>query len=256
MVVKTLRWQVEAFGRLVDYIGKEEVRGEGKESSLRVLHNLQHTDDLKAIAEQFRENDEFRKRRVAGVTCYHEILSFHRDDRQHLTHEVIEDLTREYLSLRAPNGLAFAMPHYNREHLHVHIILGGVEFRSAKTLRMDNVAFARLRHSIEEYQLERYPELEHSIAHFRERGRSQEPKQEIEPDRMEASFDQSDTLDDFLDRAADSGVDQPEPELEQESEFNIDAERLAEIDARMKELDAIQEAKRMLERENEQDRGL
>ena len=114
---------------------------------------------------------------------YHEILSFHKADREHLTPEVLEDLTRKYLSLRAPDGLAFASSHHDREHIHVHIVLSGTELRSSKTLRMDNPTFTRVRRQIEAYQLEKYPELTKSVVHLTKKVRSKEILQEIEDER-------------------------------------------------------------------------
>ena len=87
MIIKTLRWKVGGFGRLVNYVGKELIDYVAKEGDerLEILHNLRPTDDLGDIARQFAENDAFRKRRKNGVTMYHEILSFAPRDREAIT---------------------------------------------------------------------------------------------------------------------------------------------------------------------------
>ena len=124
MIVKTLRWKTRGFNRLVEYIGKEE---RGEDETFRLLHNLRPSHDLTGIARQFWANDAFRKERVNGVVIYHEILAF--ETGHDVPLDVLEDLTREYLELRAPNALAYAEPHFDKDHLHIHVAISGTEFR-------------------------------------------------------------------------------------------------------------------------------
>lgn len=244
MILKTIRWKIGAFERLVDYIG----RSTGEEGSFILEHNLRPSGDLSSIANQFRENDAYRKKRTRGVVLYHEILSFHAGDREHLTPDVLEDLTRKYLSIRAPEGLAFAMPHYDKGHIHVHIMLSGVQFKSEKTLRMDNPTFTRVRRQIEAFQIDRYPELKHSIVHLPKRVRSKTLQQEIETERpvIEQAYDEAQSMPDFLDRVSDLGVDQSKYQrLESgQLDFQIDTSRLEELDDRMRQLAELERKKR------------
>lgn len=253
MVIKTLRWKVAGFDRLADYIGKEA----GREDSFQILHNLRQTDSLREIADQFRDNDGYRRQRKNGVVLYHEILSFSGEDRDHLTPEVLEDLARQYVDLRAPKGLAFAMPHYDREHVHVHIMLSGCELRSPRTLRMDNATFTRVRRKIEAYQVERYPELKHSIVHVTKRVRSRELKEEIERERpaIEECFREARSLDDFQDRISDLGLDPSKYRLDSQLgrfDFDVDLKTLSEIDGRRAELQRLNELR--IAREQGRDR--
>lgn len=246
MIIKTLRWKTGAYGRLVDYVGKELLAYVGKEEdrSSMILHNLRPSDDLDHIAQQFAENDTYRKRRKNGVAMYHEILSFHTRDREAITPDMLEDITREYLRIRAPHALAFACPHYDRDHVHVHIAISGTEFRRSKTLRMDNRTFAKVRKQIEEYQLSRYPELEHSIVHLPKADRSKAVSKDIEGEQsaIERSYDEAESVEDFIGRVADVGVEtstQPLDGAPGRFTFDMDAERLKDLELRVRELHAL-----------------
>ena len=226
MIVKTLRWKTRGFNRLVDYIGKED---RGDEESFRLLHNLRPSHNLTGIAGQFWANDAYRKERVNGVVCYHEILSFLSGEDVPLN--VAEDLAREYLELRAPNALAYAEPHFDKGHLHVHIIISGTEFESAKTLRLDNEQFMYVRREIERYQKEHYPELKSLVYQNREKERIEELEAIQEATALR-------------DRAHEEPAFQEDPPPLQEHEAEA---------SRIRELEEIQEEQR---RRGEQERGL
>ena len=153
MVVKSLRWRTRGFFRLLDYIDKEE---RAEDETFRVMHNVRPCDTTKEIADQFFVNDAYRPNR-ATTTLYHEILAF--KNGEDISLEVAEDLTREYLELRAPYALAYARPHFDRSHLHIHIAISGVEWQSSRTLRLNNKEFWRVRHELEAYQREHYPHI-------------------------------------------------------------------------------------------------
>ncbi len=225
MIVKSLTWKTRGFDRLVDYIGKER---RDEDETFRLLHNLRPSRNLTGIAGQFWANDAYRKERVNGVVCYHEILSFLSGEDVPL--DVAEDLAREYLELRAPNALAYAEPHFDKGHLHIHIIISGTEFESAKTLRLDNEQFMHVRREIERYQKEHYPELKSLVYQDRQRERIEELEAIQEATALR-------------DRAHEEPAFQEEPPLQEEE---------AEA-ARIRELEEIQEEQR---RRGEQERGL
>lgn len=229
MIVKKLSWKKRAFNRLVEYIGRED---RDEEESFRLLHNLRPSQDLSGIARQFWANDAFRKERVNGVVCYHEILSFLSGEDVPL--DVAEDLTREYLELRAPNALAYAEPHFDKGHLHIHIIISGTEFESAKTLRLDNEQFMHVRREIERYQMEHYPELKSLVYTDRQKERVEE---------LEA-IQEATALRDLAHEEPVFQEEPPPPEVSEVQELEA---------ARIQELEAIQEEQR---RRGEREIGL
>ena len=231
MVIKTLRWKSRGFNRLVDYIGKE---GRDEDETFRLLHNLRPSRNLFGIARQFWAQDAFRKERVNGITIYHEILAFGVGEDVPL--DVLEDLTRKYLELRAPNALAYAEPHFDKQHIHVHVAISGTEFESAKTLRLDNKEFMRVRRELERYQQQHYPELEKSIVYLNERKRKRR-REDIEQERIaELEAIQKATAE----RELEPTPDMPEPEAEAAAALELEAEQ-AEVEAAQAEAEALQQ---------------
>ena len=285
MIVKTLRWKTRGFNRLVEYIGKE---ARPDRESFRLLHNLRPSRNLTGIVRQLGEQDSFRIPRKNGVVMYHEILSF--AEGQEVPLNIVEDLTRKYLELRAPNALAYAEPHFDKGHLHVHIAISGTEFESAKTLRLDNKRFMQVRRQIEEYQREHYPELDRSLVYLNERKRNRRREdveqrriaelEKIQKSKTDRHLEQEQPLpDDMLEQEAEGAALemeaeaealrqeaaleaahaeaealQQQAEVEAEEQMHIEAERQAEETARIAELEAIQEEARQREQAQQLER--
>lgn len=153
-----------SFEQLVGYIHKEAGRNA---QSQTLLHNLNDiaADDTAAIIEAFQENDSFRRQRKNGVVQYHEIISFSPKDREILEKDpdILLDLASKYLSLRAPGSLAIARPHFDKEHVHVHLMISGNQYRSSQPSRISQKEFNQVKQELNEYQLEHYPELANSL---------------------------------------------------------------------------------------------
>lgn len=176
MIVKSIPRKDAGFDQLLRYINLPARKGRA------LLHNLE-AGDLPGIHWQFFSNAQRLPKRRNGNILYHEILSFHGDDR--LTPAAIEDLVQVYLDLRAPYALAYARPHYDTSNPHVHVLISANEAGSNKRLRLARKEFAQIKERVEEYQRERYPELQRSIVHSAEkkkerlRGRKQELRERV-----------------------------------------------------------------------------
>jgi len=134
---------------------------EGK--SFAITHNLKG-DSIEEWDKQFKANEEFRQhKRVNSVILTHEILSWHKDDAKDISLGKLEDMAREYIQKRNPNGLYVAVPHFDKEHYHVHICTSGIEYRTGKAMRLDKKNLRELKQNIQQYQIEKYPELSKSI---------------------------------------------------------------------------------------------
>lgn len=174
MIIKTLRCKKRDFRRLVQYVlctkklsaHIDEIVD--FERTFCVTQHL-HSAHIGGIIDEFKANDRYRKERKNGVVMYHEILSWHEKDSPHLNVSILEDIVRHYIQLRAPDSLCLAVPHFDKGHKHIHLLFSGTEYKSAKTLRMDNRQFKTLRQGIERYQQEKYPHIRHSHIHTKER---------------------------------------------------------------------------------------
>ena len=48
----------------------------------------------------------------------------------------MEEMAREYIRLRHPKGIFVAVPHFDKQHYHIHICATGIEFKTGKSLRL------------------------------------------------------------------------------------------------------------------------
>jgi len=139
--------------RLFDASGKSFV----------ITHNLKG-NSIAEWEKQFKFNETYRQRkRSDSVYFTHEILSWHRDDAKNITLEKMEVMAREYIKLRNPKGMYVTVPHFDKEHYHIHICASGVEYKTGKALRLSKTELTKLKKDIQQFQLERFPELSKSI---------------------------------------------------------------------------------------------
>lgn len=148
-----------SFDRVIRYILQEQ-----KEQGVVIKHNIRgyhFTDWIR----QFEDNENtYRSRRRKNSTILtHEIMSFAKEDAEHISYTVLEDLARKYIELRGVNGIYIALPHFDTQHYHIHFCVSGIEYRSRKTMRMSKKRFTETKMRIQEYQMEHYPELTKSV---------------------------------------------------------------------------------------------
>lgn len=136
---------------------------EDEKQDMIVAHNLP-SFDMNAITSAFLTNDSYR-RSPAKVRWYHEVLSFSPSDAQHIDYDVLDTIAKKYIEMRNPNALCFAVSHTDKAHPHLHFCFSGTEYRSRKTLRMDDKTFEDLRVGMEVYQMKHFPSLKNSLAY-------------------------------------------------------------------------------------------
>lgn len=164
MIIKIKTFKRANFKKLLNYMLHDEGRlFDEKKKSFVITHNLKG-NTINQWGKQFLENENFRKlKRTDSVILTHEIISFHRDDAKNISLDKLENIAREYIQKRRVNGMFVAVPHFDKEHYHIHICASGVEYRSGKSLRMTKAEFQKLKKDIQQYQVERFPELSKSI---------------------------------------------------------------------------------------------
>lgn len=131
--------------------------------SFAITHNLKG-DTIEEWVKQFKANEQYRQhKRANSVILTHEILSWHKDDAKDISLGKLEDMAREYIQKRNPNGIYAAVPHFDKEHYHVHICASGIEYRTGKAMRLAKKDLQILKQKIQRYQIEKYPELNKSV---------------------------------------------------------------------------------------------
>lgn len=152
------------------------------------MHNLRSAfDSLPQIEAEFLENARhIRNQPKAGVVLYHEIIAIAEADREQVTEEMLVDLTREYLRLRAPNALGYARAQFNTASPHVHILLSGNLIESERKLHLERREFEQVKREMEAYQLATYPQLTHSIVYGKQRQKNADRLRETDGEHQRA----------------------------------------------------------------------
>lgn len=219
MLIRTLRRSSNSFRQLFTYIRND--RGASRAHPfVAVSLNIPFTPSK--IIEAFKANDRFRKLNPrATTTMYHEIVAFSPEDTPALDPATLRSLLQAYLRIRCPNALAYAQVHYSTDSVHAHFLISGTDYRSPKTLRMDNANFRRVKREIEAYQREHFPHLRsvvydrkpHEPAIQRTHGeiemerRTGRPSQKSQYARLvQEAFESSGTREQFLDHLKAEGL--------------------------------------------------
>jgi len=147
--------------------------------------------------------------------------SWHKDDAKDISLGKLEDMAREYIQQRNPNGIYVAVPHFDKEHYHVHICTSGIEYRTGKAMRLAKKDLQELKQKVQQYQLEKYPELSKSIVNhgqqkkeyalsdkeqkFKERtGRATDKEQVF--GMLKTCYKKANSKDDFFELLKESGL--------------------------------------------------
>jgi hypothetical protein len=164
MIIKIKTHKKPAFLKLINYMVHNQDRlFDAKGNSFVITKNLRG-DQIDEWVRQYKNNERYRKlKRVNSVYLTHEILSWHRADAKDITIEKLEDLTRTYIEERNPNGIYLAVPHFDKDHYHVHICASGIEYRTGKAMRLGKQELNQLKQKVQQYQQQQYPEITQSI---------------------------------------------------------------------------------------------
>jgi hypothetical protein len=169
---------------------------------------------------EFKENENLRLHtRSNNVQAYHTILSFSQKDSGKLTVKILKDITREYISLRGPNSLYLGAVHTDRDHVHIHLIQSGVQYQTGLANRISRQQFQQLKQSMQDYQIQKYPFLKHSLPQHGKAGLNKtamQPGKNIKPNERESekqilialirtTFKGTAAKEEFLDRLAGQG---------------------------------------------------
>jgi hypothetical protein len=139
MIIKIKSHKKPSFLKLLDYMVNDKDSLFDKDGhSFAITYNLKG-DSIEQWDDQFRSNEQYRQhKRANSVILTNEILSWHRDDAKDISLGKLEDMAREYIQPRNPNGIYVAVPHFDKEHYHDHLCTSGIEYRTGKAMRMAN----------------------------------------------------------------------------------------------------------------------
>ena len=186
MIIKGNRLHSTNFAEKIVYIDSDKGRSVNIEA-FTICQNIRDRS-LEGTIKAFQNNDTYRRRVKNGVVMYHDIISFKYEDSKHLDQNILRDLTQKYINDRARHAVVYAKPHVHNKNIHVHILISGTEYRSKKTLRLDNKRFMKVRRDLEKYQLEHYPDLKYSVVYGKEKDKMKQ-KDRDQNTRVQKEFE-------------------------------------------------------------------
>lgn len=120
---------------------------EGSLETLSIITEKRITN----LMHQYKNNDKKRIHKRKGETkFYHSILSFHKQDS--LNNQQLKAVARRYAKVRYPNSMVFALPHYDKDHLHIHSLASAVEIGTGKTRYLTRKEFNQVKQRMEAWQ--------------------------------------------------------------------------------------------------------
>lgn len=189
MIIKSLSRTSGSATGLLNYMFQEEkmkhlLEYQAKEGKIPSPFSVRHLVKGKNISEwigEFQQNQQERKyKRVGGVICYHDIISFATKDTESLDDQTLTDITRQYIKLRSPDAPAVATFHRDVGHTHIHLALAGSKYKTGLANRISKNDFAGIKQSMENYQRKRYPNLIYShVNHGVGKGNENEKERQV-----------------------------------------------------------------------------
>lgn len=148
-----------------DAIQEEEGRG-------FILKQIIRGITIPEMVRFFLENEKYRKvTRKDSIRIKEFYISFDPRDSDVLTKETLMDIARHFMHQFDPLTPAVAVPHFDKEHVHIHIIFAGIQYKTGKSNDKNNREFDNFKKAIERYQIRKYPEIKYSIVQTKERAK-------------------------------------------------------------------------------------
>lgn len=159
MILKNLTRRSN-IGQLVNYILKPE-KNEKAEPIL--THNLR-SRSANGWTKEFESNDAIRLyKRSDNIKLNHTILSFSNEDKDHISKELLKDISKKFIELRGKDNVYLASSHHDKDHIHLHILMSATKYMTGESNRISKKEFHELKMALDDYQKEKYPELIHSL---------------------------------------------------------------------------------------------
>lgn len=189
-------------------------------NSFIIQHNIRGKQSIDNWVHTFKLNEANRfHHRKDSVKLHHTVISFAKSDHAKISKDIANDITQKYLELRAGNSLAVAVAHSSPSHYHIHVMQAGVELFTGQSTRISKKQFASIKKDLQQYQLQKYPQLNNSIVQHgkKEKQKISEKEYQIkkrkvqtEKERIKKLLDtlyiQSNSKEDFYKRIHDNGL--------------------------------------------------
>lgn len=147
-----------SFTQLYDYI----TRDKDNDHRYNFYHNF-FSPGRDDVLGEFHRNSERLARRKNGNYLYHEVISISRAKNlpEEKQKELLREIIQQYVNTRAKDCLVFGGLHQEKDNnLHFHLIVSANRIDDTKRYRLSKSQFDEIKKGLEQYVLDKYPELE------------------------------------------------------------------------------------------------
>ncbi|WP_428737408.1 relaxase/mobilization nuclease domain-containing protein [Sulfurimonas sp.] len=192
MIIKSTSRKSNSFSQLFSYLHREE--------SFEARSFNMYGRTKQELLREFLENAKYLKNSRGKVYLYHEIISLEKELEN--SREMLFDLAKKYIQLRAENHLVYAVVHNDTRHPHIHLIISANEIQKDKRKRLTKTHFKEVQKELEEYKNQKYLHLSKTYIYENKQDilktsraeqemkhkRNQTPKKEYLRDKLEKIF--------------------------------------------------------------------
>jgi Relaxase/Mobilisation nuclease domain len=163
MILKTLS-RKSGVKQLVNYLFKDQTKlSNEKFEPLVIRHNIR-CRKIDTITKEIEKNNALRTvKRKNNIQAYHSILSFGVGDKAKIDNSILKNIAKQYIKLNGKDKQYVITSHIEKDHIHLHAVIGGTKYHTGEASRITKKEFANLKTKLQDYQKEKYPELEHSV---------------------------------------------------------------------------------------------
>jgi len=191
MIIKSLSRATKSFEALYNYLTRDT------ESILNTFNLYSNAYEKNRVIKEFLENAKFIKNARGKNYLYHEIISLNKNKLSlQEQQDILIDIVNKYISLRAQNHLTFTALHFDKEHLHIHLMISANELEGTKRVRLSKKDFSTIQKELEQYVNSAYPQLG-ATKHYNKDLKQIKSKKEQLKDYLIDLFNNSKTKDEF-----------------------------------------------------------
>lgn len=190
MIIKSLSVKTNSGTKqLLQYLFKKEEKlaRNAKQKPLVIRKNVR-SRSIEKWGSEFKKNEALRiHKRSDMVRAYHTIISLSNKDKEHITEKTLRGIAAEFMKQRGPDNLYIAVAHWDKDHVHMHLVSSGTKYLTGQANRISRLEFQQLKIGMDLYQQKKHPELINSLPRH---GKGKEPQ----VDRRNGRVSQKDTL--------------------------------------------------------------
>ncbi|SFV67845.1 hypothetical protein MNB_SV-3-1338 [hydrothermal vent metagenome] len=196
MIIKSLSRATKSFEALYTYLTRD------KASLLNAFNLYADPYQKQAVIQEFLNNAKHLKNARGKNYLYHEIISLNPNtlplqEQQH----ILTDLVSKYISLRAENHLSFTALHFDKDHLHIHLMISANELEGTKRVRLSKKEFSTIQKELETYLNTTYPQLG-LTKHYNKDLNKIKSKKELLKSTLDDLFSNSHSKEDFKSKSS------------------------------------------------------